>query len=92
MRDVIVRDFVPSMLNVVEKFETVKPMIRRAPNGTELIWKFDLLKPFEERVIAYRVRPSTEVIGTMRLPNAHIKYLNKSQQRKVILSKAVVIR
>jgi len=92
MRDVIVRDFVPAILNIVEKFETVKPMIKRAMNGTELIWKFDLLKPFEERVITYRVRPSTEVIGAMKLPNAHIKYLDKRQQRKIILSKGVMIK
>ncbi|MBS3055675.1 MAG: hypothetical protein J4452_04275 [Candidatus Aenigmarchaeota archaeon] len=92
MRDVIVRDFLPSIMNVVEKFDTVKPMIRRAMNGTELIWKFDLLKPFEERVITYRARPSTEVIGAMKLPNAHIKYLDKKQQRKVVLSKGVMIR
>ncbi|MFH0710963.1 MAG: hypothetical protein V1944_00100 [Candidatus Aenigmatarchaeota archaeon] len=92
MRDVIVRDFIPSILNVVEKFDTVKPMIRREANGTELIWKFDVLKPFEERFITYRVRPSTEMIGTMKLPNAHIKYLGKKQQRKIILSKGVVIR
>ena len=92
MRDVIVRDFLPAIMNVVEKFDTVKPMIRREMNGTELIWKFELLKPFEERVITYRARPSTEVIGTMKLPNAHIKYLDKRQQRKVILSKGVMIR
>lgn len=91
MKDVYVRDLVPTIFNVVEKFGTVKPVVRKGMGGTDLIWKFDILKPFEERILTYTIRPAAEVIGTKRLPNAHIRYLNKKQERKVILSKGVVI-
>jgi hypothetical protein len=47
-----------------------------------LAWKLDYLRPFDERVITYSVRPVMEVSGTLKLPKATIKYLDKKKIRK----------
>jgi hypothetical protein len=92
MKDVIVRDFVPSITTVVERFDTLKPNVRKTEGGTELIWRFESLKPFEERVITYRIKPIVEVAGTLKLPKARVTYMDKKKQRKGIASKSVWIK
>jgi len=92
IKDVYVRDFVPSIVSLVERFGTIKPTIKRLEGGTELIWKIDSLKPFEERVLTYSVKPVVEIAGSLRLPKTRIIYLDKKKKRKVIASKSIWIR
>lgn len=92
IKDAIVRDFVPSIATVVERFETLKPSVRKTEGGTELIWRLESLKPFEERVITYRIKPVVDIAGTLKLPKARITYVDKKRQRKAIASKTVWIR
>ncbi|MDI6798570.1 MAG: hypothetical protein QMD12_01045 [Candidatus Aenigmarchaeota archaeon] len=93
IRDVEVRDFVPSLLSVSKRFDTIRPMdIRRTEAGATLVWKFDSLEPFEERVLTYRVKPMVEITGTLRLPKAHVRYLDRKKERKTIISKAILIK
>ncbi|OGI12089.1 hypothetical protein A3K64_02000 [Candidatus Micrarchaeota archaeon RBG_16_36_9] len=70
----IVKDFVPSGYSIVSKFETVKPMIKKVSDGIELDWKMSKLKPNEERVFHYTIRPTEEVSG--KLPSARAKVLH----------------
>lgn len=90
--DVEVRDVVPSIARVVEKFDTLTPRIRTTPVGTELRWKIDSLKPREERVITYRIRPVVEVIGSLNLPKAHVRYIDRKKLKRIIASKAVLVK
>jgi len=92
IKDLIVRDFVPTIATVVEGFDTIKPSLRKTPGGTELLWRIDSLKPFEERVLSYRIKPVVEVAGTLKLPKARIAYFNKKKQKKVIASKSVWVK
>jgi len=92
IKDLIVRDFVPTIATVVEGFDTIKPSLRKSTGGTELLWRIDSLKPFEERVLSYRIKPVVEVAGTLKLPKARIAYFNKKKEKKVIASKSVWIK
>jgi hypothetical protein len=93
IRDVIVRDFVPSIAKIVDRFDTVRPkIVRRVGSGTELIWKFDVLKPREERVITYWIIPSVDIPSTLKLTKAYMRYLDKKKAKKVSTSKSVLIK
>jgi hypothetical protein len=70
---VAIRDIVPPNFSIVSKFETVKPLIRKVANGIELIWKLVGLKPNEERVLHYTIRPNIETSRKINLPSALAK-------------------
>jgi hypothetical protein len=70
---VAIRDIVPPNFSIVSKFETVKPLIRKAANGIELIWKLGGLSPNEERVLHYTIRPNIEASRKVSLPSALVK-------------------
>jgi hypothetical protein len=92
IRDVEVRDVVPSIARVVEKFDTLAPRTRTSEIGTELRWKIDSLKPREERVLTYRIRPVVEVTGTLNLPEAKVRYVDKKKIKRIIASKSLLIK
>ena len=92
IKDVFVRDFVPSIVTIVERFDTVKPMIRKVSGGSEIIWKFDTLAPLEDRVVSYRVKPKLDIVGSLRLPRASVSYSDKNKQLKKTISKNIRIR
>ncbi|MEM5879130.1 MAG: hypothetical protein QXU74_01395 [Candidatus Aenigmatarchaeota archaeon] len=92
IKDVIVRDFVPGIATVVEKFDTLRPSLRKIANGTELVWKINSLVPGDERVLTYRIRPIIDVVGTLKLPKAYLKFMDKKKEIKKILSKSTYIK
>jgi len=76
LRRVIIRDVVPSNFSIVSKFETVKPVIRKVARGIELVWKVGDLKPHEERVFHYTIKPTLEEMPRRTsLPSATMKAL-----------------
>ena len=92
IKNVVVVDYVPSIMKVVEKFETLRPMIRKIRGGTQLVWKLGTLSPGDERIISYRVKPIVDILGTIRLPKAYIKYSGKKGEVKKVLSKTLFLR
>ena len=68
-----IRDIVPPNFSIVSKFETVKPLIRKVANGIELLWKVGNLRPNEERVLHYTIRPNIEASHKVNLPSAIAK-------------------
>lgn len=93
IENVEVKDFVPVLFEVSEKFDTVRPeSVKKVKGGTVLIWKFNLLKPLEERVLTYKIKPKMEISGTFKLPNAYVKYLDKKKEVKSIVSKSILIK
>jgi len=92
LHNVYVRDFLPSFATVVEKFDTLKPMVKKVPNGTEIIWKIDSFGSMDERVLSYRVRPTMEILGEIKLPRASINYTDNKKQVKKVISKSISIR
>jgi hypothetical protein len=73
----IVKDVVPNGYSIVSKFETVKPTIRKVPEGVELNWKVSKLKPDEERVFHYTIKPSEDKRET--LPAAKVKAIQNNR-------------
>jgi len=70
---VAIRDIVPPNFSVVSKFETVKPLIRKVANGIELFWRVGSLRPNEERVLHYTIKPNIEASKKINLPSALVK-------------------
>lgn len=92
IKNVVVRDLVPPILKVVRKFETLKPMIKATPSGTEVVWKLASMKPREERILTYRVMPVVDMTGSLKLPKARISYTDRKKMEKSIVSKTVLIK
>lgn len=74
MRNIEIRDFVPSLFKIIS-FETLKPEIKKSKDGFELIWKIKELKPGEEVLISYKVKPLIEIIGKVNFSKPKVKYV-----------------
>lgn len=92
IRNLVVSDSIPPLASLVEKFDTMKPDAKKTDAGTELVWRIKSLKPFEERVLTYRIKTNVDIIGSMRLPRASMEYLNRKHQAKAVSSKAVELK
>lgn len=73
LENVVVKDFIPSVFTLSEKFETLKPTIRKTEAGIELTWKLGRLKPHEERVLHYRIKTVLGIIGSIVIPGAEVR-------------------
>ena len=92
IKEILVRDFVPGVATIVERFDTLRPTLRKVSGGTELIWTLDSLRSGEERVLNYRIRPVVDIMGTLKLPMAYIKYLDRKKEVNKVLSKTAFIK
>jgi hypothetical protein len=70
VNNVVVKDTVPSDFSLVNKFESIKPLIRKVADGVELHWKLGRLTPHEERVLHYTLKPAKELFNKVKLPSA----------------------
>lgn len=91
LNNLIVKDIVPPLASVVKKFETLEPKVVRKPKGTELTWKIKQLKPKEERILTYKIKPVIEITGGLKLPKAFFTFETKKGKKKRILSKTITI-
>jgi hypothetical protein len=92
IKDILVRDFVPPTVQLIEKFDTVRPKTRKVRAGIELAWNFDLLKTREERVLTYRIKPRVEIVGTLRLPAATMEYVDRKGVKKTVSSGIMIVK
>ncbi len=70
---VVVKDFIPNGFKITQKFETVKPLIRKKDNGTEVVWKVGRIGKSEERILHYRITPVKDFSGKVQLPPSKIR-------------------
>ncbi len=91
LKNVIVRDIVPPIAKVVKKFDTRTPEIRIKSSGTELVWRIDKIKPREELILTYKIKPLIDVIGKLTLPKSFFTYKGKFRRESRIVSKSVSI-
>jgi len=95
IHNIVVKDTVPSIFAVVKEFDTLKPEVKVTQTGTILVWKIDKLKPKEDRVLTYRIRPTINIEGKVKLPKAYFSYksgkivISKIADKIVIFSKRV---
>jgi len=73
MDSVVIRDIVPHGFSVAGKFDTLKPVVRKIAEGTELVWRIGKLRSGEERVLHYKIKPSKEHYGDLDLPLAAVR-------------------
>ncbi|GEM_PF-1916501 len=72
-KDIEVRDFVPSLFEVKDA-PGMKPIKHKTSAGTELIWRFPLLYPYEERMLVYKIVPSFTITGHVTLPRSSVTF------------------
>ncbi len=87
LRNVYIRDFVPPLAKVLNKFDTVKPKIRKTKDHIELVWRIRTLKPKEERIFTYYIAPIVDIIGKLKLPEAVISYREDKKIKTIKSSK-----
>ncbi|MEM7817432.1 MAG: hypothetical protein QXL81_01295 [Candidatus Aenigmatarchaeota archaeon] len=74
-KDIEIRDFVPSLFEVRDT-PGIKPIKRRSEAGTELIWRFKEFKPYEERILDYKIIPLFSISGNINLPRASVSFVH----------------
>ncbi len=79
VKNVIIRDIIPPIFSLVSKFETMKPVIKKTAQGTQLFWRLGQLRKGEERVLHYRIKNIVEVIGIIKLPGAIVRGICKEK-------------
>lgn len=92
VKDIVITDVVPQLTEVIQKFDTVKPVIRKTAEGAELSWKLDSLKATEERVFNYRIKPTIDVIGSIELPSSTMRYSDHKKAKRFVVSRAVSVK
>lgn len=73
LTDLKVKDFVPDIAEVPQDFEMAKPKVTKTNNGTKLKWSIDSIKPGEQRMLEYRIKPLVEVEDGITLSSATIE-------------------
>ncbi len=74
LHNVEVIDEVPGVFQVIRDFEVGKPAeIKKVGGATRMIWKFSTLKPGEERVISYKIKPLLHIEGRIKLPSVEVR-------------------
>ncbi len=64
----VVRDVVPKEFAVAGIFESIKPVVRKVPSGTELVWRLGRLKSREERILHYKVKSVSDFVSSRLRP------------------------
>lgn len=90
-KNVIVRDWVSPLASVeMGAFESVRPVVRRSDAGTELIWSLGNMRPKEERLLSYKIKPV--VHGNLKMPRASLRYKNRKNVTRRIFSNSIFIK
>ena len=92
IKDVEIIDVVPQISRVVDRFDTLRPKAKRVVGGTELRWYFGSMKPGEERVVTYRIRPVVDIIGHLNLPQAQMIFLDRHKVKRMSASKQTLVK
>jgi hypothetical protein len=82
--NVILKDTIPSPLTITGDFGTAEPTsIKKHNDKTELIWRFDVLEPHEERIVTYEMRSKLKLLGKVLLPRATLEHKSKKRTVKI---------
>ncbi len=87
LSDVKIRDWVPAGTKVHETHGSVKPTVREAYNGTEIIWDAGSLKAGDHRIFSYSV---TSSVATVRLPKAYMDFVDGKRRSRLYSNTEVV--
>lgn len=79
--NVVVRDLIPSQFKVIAEFPSIKPVIRKIDDGTEIIWRLGTLGKGEERILHYSIFVPSSIVGKVHLPRAVLR--GKIKEKKI---------
>ena len=91
IKNVIVKDTIPPLARVIKEFDTLTPEIKIKSSGTELIWKLEKIRPREERLLTYKIKPLIDVIGKLKLPKSYFTYDSRLGRKRKVVSKSISI-
>jgi len=90
IKDVEVFDTAPSIASIEKDVEvgTLKPtdILRNKKGGILLKWKISELEGKEERLITYKIKSKLDIVGTILLPRARVKFKTKKGQERTSYS------
>ncbi len=87
LEDVEITEDVPGILEFIEPDEGVVPTkVRKTGKGTQVSWIFRKLRPKEERVVSYKLKPRLSVLGGIDLPKTKVSA--RTQKGKIIKNKS----
>jgi hypothetical protein len=66
-------EFIPDIATVDESFEMNTPKIRKTNEGTKINWKLEEVRPGDQRIIQYKIKPKVQVDEEAELKPAIIK-------------------
>lgn len=92
IKNVTVHDTVPTIAKLIERFDTMKPEVKKSDAGAELTWKIKSLQPLEERVLTYKIKPVVDVIGSLKTPSATMSFIDRKKVKKTIASRSLEIK
>ncbi len=92
VENVEVRDFVPGLFNVIEKYEVLPPKIRKAKDGYHISWKLGKMSPREERVLMYKIKPKVDIEGEFVLPTAQVIFKDWRDRKVIKVSNIVKLK
>ncbi|MFB6076185.1 MAG: hypothetical protein ABEK17_03500 [Candidatus Aenigmatarchaeota archaeon] len=95
LKDVVVRDVVPGVAEVVEDFKSIKPNLNEKESGTELVWRLADFESGDERLLTYKIKMVVGTSDYFNLPKASLnaksqegtKYRKHSNKVKVEATK-----
>ncbi len=94
IEDLTLTDLIPPIADLVkqEHLGTIAPskILKHHKKGTIIKWEFEVLEPFEERIISYKIKTRMTIVGGVTLPKAKIKFLKKDTERVVKSNKSQV--
>jgi len=85
-------DTVPSIAEMDKKTRlgSMEPVnIGKGRRGTVAKWELDVLEPYEERIITYRIKSKLRLVGGIRLQSAKAKYDTRKGKERVTYSNSV---
>jgi hypothetical protein len=85
IRNVKIIDKYPKIIQIEEdnSLGTLKPtkMVSTDKTHSLLVWNFDSLDPYEERLLTYRLSSKLNIVGNISLPSARIKFSTPTGER-----------
>ncbi|MBD3203427.1 hypothetical protein GF327_03975 [Candidatus Woesearchaeota archaeon] len=96
VNNVTVSDKLPSIADLVKEsyLGTLEPskILRHDKRGTIVKWEMNSLEPFEERVIAYRIKSKLNIVGGISLPPVKIKFDTSKGRERIVFSNKCELR
>lgn len=92
LNNIRIVDHIPRIAEIEKKARlgSMEPInIGKSRKGSVARWELDVLEPYEERIITYRINSKLKLIGGIRLPSAKARYETRRGKERVTYSNNV---